>query len=81
MSELGILRWSRFVGRNIFEEVKAIIESQLQAEFLRGEGAGRKSGAKLIEQMGQQKGQWLEQDQRMIQFCSLFKDQRRFNGN
>src|SRR5215470_5203710 len=61
--------------------MKTIIEMQLQAQFLRIESTGGQTGTKLVEHVCQKKRQRLEQDQRMIQFHGLFKNQRRFHRN
>lgn len=61
--------------------MKAVVEIQLQAEFLRGESAGGEAGAELIEHVGEQEGQRFEQDERVVEFHGFFEHQRRIDGN
>ena len=46
--------------------MKAVVESQLQAQFLRGQGAGAQADTELIEHMSQKECEWLQQYQRVL---------------
>src|SRR4029077_4493727 len=45
--------WIYITANHVFHKMKAIVEMQLQAQFLGGESAGSQAGAKLIEHVRQ----------------------------
>ena len=48
---------------------------------MRGQGAGAQARAELLQQSIQKERQWLQQENRVLEFNGLFEKQRRFDGN
>ncbi len=65
-----------FLRGGVFHKVEAVVEIQLQAQFLCGTGARTQAGTELIEHVSQEEGQRFEQYERVLEFYGFFKDQR-----